>query len=70
MAFGLRYFDGSREFRLLHIREGRLLLFDGLKCWWADPMPAAWEPYETTVGQTYDIVEEAEDVIRFLNGES
>ena len=66
MTFGLRYFDGSRELRLLHIREGRLLISDELKSWWTDPMSVAWETYETTIGQTYDTAEEAADAIRLL----
>jgi len=38
-------------------------MFDELKSWWSDPVPAAWETYETTIGRTYDTAEEAGDVI-------
>jgi len=33
-------------------------------------MPAAWETYETTIGQTYDTAGEAEEIIQLLNGKT
>jgi hypothetical protein len=64
--YGLRYFDGPREIRLMQIGgSGRVKLSDGNCAWWEDHRPLLsvhWQVYETEIGQTYSDRKAAEMV--------
>jgi hypothetical protein len=71
-AFGLRYWEGSREIRLIQISGGtkiRLLEVSIGKSWWTRlPKDTPWEIYEATSGRHFPNVETANQVLATLSG--
>lgn len=65
MRFGLRYFEGNREIRLLQISgSGRLRLADATRKWWAKRTPETkWEIYPTDEGHAYLDADTAQSVV-------
>jgi hypothetical protein len=66
MPFGLRYFDGGKENRLLQISGSRLRIRQGEHTWWIKLAAKPWEVYETDDGRLWPNREQAEEVSRNL----
>jgi len=71
-AFGLRYWQGSHEIRLIQISgrtKIRLLDVSTGKSWWTrPPKDKPWEIYETTSGRHFPKLETANEVLASLSG--
>jgi hypothetical protein len=70
-AFGLRYWEGNREIRLIQISgrtKIRLLDVSTGKTWWTrPPKDRSWEVYEATSGRHFPNVETAKEVLATLS---